>query len=67
MGSFSTNWTGVSAGIVIAVVPILTLYLLLQRRIVSGLTAGAIKRWQARPPTFRTGTRRPREKTVRTV
>ncbi|MFD5322227.1 carbohydrate ABC transporter permease [Streptomyces sp. NPDC127098] len=42
-GAFSTNHTGLSAGILIAVVPILVLYALLQRWIVGGLTAGAVK------------------------
>lgn len=42
-GQFATNYTGLAAGILIAVVPILVLYLLLQRYIVGGLTAGATK------------------------
>ncbi|GAB2909731.1 carbohydrate ABC transporter permease [Streptomyces mayteni] len=42
-GAFSTDYTGLSAGILIAVLPILVLYALLQRWIVGGLTAGAIK------------------------
>ena len=35
--------TGLAAGILIAVVPILVAYTLLQRYIVGGLTAGATK------------------------
>lgn len=42
-GQFATNYTGLAAGILIAVVPILVLYLLLQKHIVGGLTAGATK------------------------
>lgn len=42
-GQFSNNNTGLAAGILIAVVPILIAYALLQRWIVGGLTAGAEK------------------------
>ncbi len=42
-GQFANNNTGQAAGILIAVVPILVVYTLLQRYIVSGLTAGATK------------------------
>ena len=42
-GQFSNNNTGLAAGILIAVVPILVAYILLQRYIVGGLTAGATK------------------------
>jgi raffinose/stachyose/melibiose transport system permease protein len=42
-GQFANNSTGLAAGILIAVVPILLAYILLQRWIVSGLTAGALK------------------------
>ena len=42
-GQFATNYTGLAAGILIAVVPILILYMLLQKYIVGGLTAGATK------------------------
>jgi raffinose/stachyose/melibiose transport system permease protein len=41
-GQFATNYTGLSAGILIAIVPILVVYGLLQRWIVGGL-AGALK------------------------
>lgn len=43
MGQFSNNNTGLAAGILIAVVPILIAYVFLQRWIVGGLTAGATK------------------------
>jgi raffinose/stachyose/melibiose transport system permease protein len=42
-GQFANNNTGLAAGILIAVVPILITYILLQRYIVGGLTAGATK------------------------
>lgn len=42
-GQFSNNSTGLAAGILIAVVPILIAYTFLQRWIVGGLTAGAAK------------------------
>jgi raffinose/stachyose/melibiose transport system permease protein len=42
-GQFANNNTGLAAGIIIAVVPILIAYILLQRWIVGGLTAGATK------------------------
>jgi raffinose/stachyose/melibiose transport system permease protein len=42
-GQFTTDFTGLSAGVLIAIVPVLIAYTLLQRWIVSGLTAGAIK------------------------
>ncbi|MFC6064115.1 carbohydrate ABC transporter permease [Streptomyces ochraceiscleroticus] len=42
-GTFSTDYTGLSAGILIAVVPILVIYAFLQRWIVGGLTTGAVK------------------------
>lgn len=42
-GQFANNNTGLAAGILIAVVPIIIAYLLLQRWIVGGLTAGATK------------------------
>jgi len=42
-GQFSNNNTGLAAGILIAVVPILIAYTFLQRWIVAGLTAGASK------------------------
>ncbi|MEV0718474.1 carbohydrate ABC transporter permease [Asanoa sp. NPDC050611] len=42
-GQFANNNTGLAAGILIAVVPILIAYVILQRWIVSGLTTGATK------------------------
>jgi raffinose/stachyose/melibiose transport system permease protein len=42
-GQFASNNTGLAAGILIAVVPILIAYVVLQRWIVGGLTAGATK------------------------
>ena len=42
-GQFANNNTGLAAGILIAVVPILIAYVVLQKWIVGGLTAGATK------------------------
>lgn len=42
-GQFTTNYTGLNAGILIAIAPILIIYVALQKWIVSGLTAGALK------------------------
>ena len=42
-GQFANNNTGLAAGILIAVVPILLAYVVLQKWIVGGLTAGATK------------------------
>jgi raffinose/stachyose/melibiose transport system permease protein len=42
-GQFANNNTGLAAGILIAVAPILLAYIVLQRWIVAGLTAGATK------------------------
>lgn len=42
-GQFSSNLTGLSAGVLITIAPILLIYACLQRWIVGGLTAGAIK------------------------
>lgn len=42
-GQFTTDYAGMAAGILVAVVPVLVAYAFLQRFIVSGLTAGAVK------------------------
>jgi raffinose/stachyose/melibiose transport system permease protein len=42
-GQFTTNFSGLSAGILIALLPILVVYAFLQRFIVAGLSAGAVK------------------------
>lgn len=42
-GQFATDHTGLAAGVAIAVIPILIAYTFLQRFIVGGLTAGAVK------------------------
>jgi arabinogalactan oligomer/maltooligosaccharide transport system permease protein len=39
----SKNWTLFSAGAVLAAIPVMVLFLFLQRFIVSGLTAGSVK------------------------
>jgi putative chitobiose transport system permease protein len=42
-GTFSANWRLIAAGSVIAVVPIVVFFLLMQRHFVGGSTAGAVK------------------------
>jgi raffinose/stachyose/melibiose transport system permease protein len=42
-GQFATNYNGLAAAILIAIVPLLIAYAFLQRYIASGLTAGAVK------------------------
>ena len=43
VGQYSTNWPLLCASLVIAMVPIVILYAVIQRRFVAGLTAGAIR------------------------
>ncbi|MGC9319218.1 MAG: carbohydrate ABC transporter permease [Armatimonadota bacterium] len=42
-GEHIANWGAILAGVTVAVVPLMLLYLLFQRHIVRGLTAGAVK------------------------
>ncbi|MGV2435726.1 MAG UNVERIFIED_CONTAM: hypothetical protein LVT10_13335 [Anaerolineae bacterium] len=42
-GQFSDRWGVFAAGALFAAVPVVILYLFLQRYIISGLTAGAVK------------------------
>ncbi len=42
-GRFDTNWGLTSAAGIIVILPVVLLFLLLQRRFISGLTAGALK------------------------
>ena len=42
-GQFQQDWNLVSADIVLTVIPVLIIYLIGQRFILSGLTAGAVK------------------------
>lgn len=43
VGRYSIDYTALSAGLLLAIIPILTVFLLLQRQFVRGLTAGAFK------------------------
>jgi ABC-type glycerol-3-phosphate transport system permease component len=43
VGQYSTNWPLLCASLVIAMVPIVILYAVIQRRFVAGLTAGALR------------------------
>lgn len=42
-GSFSSDYALISAGVVMSVMPVMALFLLLQREFISGLTSGAVK------------------------
>lgn len=41
--AFRTQWTWISAGIVLALLPVITMVLVFQRWVIRGLTAGAVK------------------------
>lgn len=43
VGRYSTNWPGLTAALTVSVLPILILYIFMQRQFVAGLTAGAVK------------------------
>lgn len=43
MGQYSVDWQGLFAGSVIATIPVIILFALIERKVVSGLTAGSIK------------------------
>ncbi|MDR2798539.1 MAG: carbohydrate ABC transporter permease [Treponema sp.] len=43
LGAYTTDYAGLMAALVIATVPILIMYLLLQEQIINGMTAGAVK------------------------
>lgn len=43
VGRYSTDWTALSSGLIMAIIPIIIIYIALQGQFVKGLTAGAIK------------------------
>jgi len=43
VGQYSTNWSAVMAGATLITLPIVVMFLLLQKHLVSGMTAGAVK------------------------
>jgi ABC-type glycerol-3-phosphate transport system permease component len=43
VGRYSTNWPALTAGLTISVLPIVLVYVFMQRQFVAGLTAGAVK------------------------
>ena len=43
VGGFSQQWGYFAAGSIIAAIPVMILFLFLQKYLVSGLTAGAVK------------------------
>lgn len=42
-GTYKTQWNFLMAGVIITVIPVIIVYLLLQKHVISGLTAGAVK------------------------
>jgi raffinose/stachyose/melibiose transport system permease protein len=42
-GQYSTDWGGMLAAAVIIVLPVVLVFVLLQRRFIDGMTAGAVK------------------------
>ena len=43
MGQYSTNWAVLFAGLTVAALPVIVLYVFMSRQFIRGLTAGAIK------------------------
>ncbi|NAZ85646.1 carbohydrate ABC transporter permease [Kineococcus indalonis] len=43
LGQYSTNWPLLTAGLVLSVIPIITVYVWMQRQFVAGMTLGAVK------------------------
>ena len=43
VGQYGTDYTALCSGLIIALVPVILIYLVLQRQFISGLTAGALK------------------------
>lgn len=43
VGRYSTNWPALTAALTISIIPIVTVYILMQKQFVAGLTTGAIK------------------------
>jgi raffinose/stachyose/melibiose transport system permease protein len=43
VGEFHTDWVAMAAGLTIATIPIIVVYVLFQRQIMQGMTAGALK------------------------
>jgi ABC-type glycerol-3-phosphate transport system permease component len=43
VGQYSTDYTALSSGLIMALIPVITVYLVLQRQFIEGMTAGALK------------------------
>jgi ABC-type glycerol-3-phosphate transport system permease component len=43
IGRYATDYTALSSGLILALIPIVTVYLILQKQFIQGLTAGALK------------------------
>ncbi|MDD5756966.1 MAG: carbohydrate ABC transporter permease [bacterium] len=42
-GTYKTQWNYLMAGVIITVIPVIIVYLIMQKHVISGLTAGAVK------------------------
>jgi multiple sugar transport system permease protein/raffinose/stachyose/melibiose transport system permease protein len=43
MGQYSTNWPALTAGLTLSVVPVVIVYVRMQRQFVAGMMLGAVK------------------------
>ena len=43
MGQYSTNWPALTAGLTLSVVPVIVVYVRMQRQFVAGMMLGAVK------------------------
>jgi raffinose/stachyose/melibiose transport system permease protein len=43
IGQYITDWNSVLAALSVAIIPVLVIYLIFSRQLISGLTAGAVK------------------------
>jgi raffinose/stachyose/melibiose transport system permease protein len=43
VGEFTTDWVAMAAGLTLATIPVIIVYILFQRQIIQGMTAGALK------------------------
>jgi raffinose/stachyose/melibiose transport system permease protein len=43
IGQFVTNWNAVLAALSMAIIPVVTLYVIFSRQLIRGITSGAVK------------------------
>jgi raffinose/stachyose/melibiose transport system permease protein len=43
VGEFTTDWGAMAAGLMVATIPVIIIYIAFQRQITQGMTAGAVK------------------------